>query len=78
MYFWYFLIIIIVIILIIWLFTSEKQETHIHPKPIHDQKSGKVKIRGSVHHQSYQLLMKSNSTQNIDAVSKETGPEKFI
>ena len=79
MYFWHTLIIIIIIIiLIIWLFMSEKQETHTHPKPIHDQKSGKVIIRGSVHHGSFQLLMKSNSTQNIDEVSKGPDPEKFI
>lgn len=70
MYFWYFLIIIIVIILLIRFSMSGKPETHTHPKPIHDQKSGKVKISPSAHANRYDLVLKNSVGGILDEVSK--------
>lgn len=56
---YFLLIIIIIIIIIIWFLTSKEKETHIHPKPIHDQKTGKVKFKGSLNHEKYHLVLRS-------------------
>ncbi len=49
---------------------SEKPETHRHPKPIHDQKSGNVKISPSQSANRYDLVLKNSVGGILDEVSK--------
>ena len=49
---------------------EKEKETHIHPKPIHDQKTGKVKIKGSQHHKSYDLILRTFEKDESTKVSK--------